>query len=166
MIEPHRRQVLRGIVSAGGLMAVCPLLFRSSAHAQERWLITPEEREASASAAKRGTRGFAVEDTKGDDPTVEILAPRQDERIVAPVDFNVRFYTRPPASIVLRSIKILYGSLGINITSRIVQYGGQITAEGITLNKAPLQPDTYRITVEVANTERRVARKTVQFQVE
>ncbi len=162
MIEPRRRQALHGIVS----FAICPLLFQGSAQAQERWLISPEEREASARAEKRGTRGFAVEDSKGDDPIVEILAPGQNQRIVSPVDFNVRFSTRPPASIVPSSVRILYGSLGINITRRIVDYGGRITAEGITLTKAPLERDTYRITVEVANSDRRVARKTVRFRVE
>ncbi|OJU33976.1 MAG: hypothetical protein BGN99_28160 [Alphaproteobacteria bacterium 65-37] len=140
---------------------------RDGAIAQQRWFITPDERAASAKASElpRAGKGITADDVTGSDPVVEIVLPREGEKIISPVDFDVRFRTSPPAVIDPTSVRVLYGFMRVDITSRIKEFGGEISAQGIKLVKAPLQPDSYTVTVEVANSQNRKARRTVRFNV-
>jgi hypothetical protein len=133
----YRRTVLPSLATAVALN------FGSArvGEAQQRWLIASDERTASAKAAKTPRAG------------------------ISPVDFDIRFQTKPPAAIDPTSIRVLYGFLRLDITSRIKEFGGEISARGITLIKAPLQPDSYLVTIEVANSQGRKTRRTVRFDV-
>jgi hypothetical protein len=157
----YRRTVLPSLATAVALN------FGSArvGEAQQRWLIASDERTASAKAAKTPRAGIKSDDVTGNDPVVEILLPKNGDRIISPVDFDIRFQTKPPAAIDPTSIRVLYGFLRLDITSRIKEFGGEISARGITLIKAPLQPDSYLVTIEVANSQGRKTRRTVRFDV-
>lgn len=159
-----RRAMIRTLAFGAGAIGLPLGEWCGSARANERWLISPEERQASLNASSSG--GATIAKTATTDPAVDIVSPKEGEKIVSPVDFDVRFRTSPPAVIDPSSIRVLYGYLLIDITKRIVDFGGTITANGITLPKAPLQPDTYRVTVEVANSLKHRTRSTVSFRVD
>lgn len=154
-----RRAIVGQLGFAAALASVS-----EAAWAQQQWLISPQERAASAAASSNAPRVATANEVT--DPVVEIILPRDSAKIVAPVDFDVRFRTNPPAVIDPSSIRVLYGFLRVDITRRIKEFGGDISAQGIKLAKAPLQPDSYTVTVEVANSQNRKATRTVRFNVE
>lgn len=162
----RRRATILAVALAGdaalGVSRASPLFAQPA-----RWLIGPDERQASRAEEERlkKNRIYRVE-VMPDDPAIQIVLPVAGHRIVSPVDFDVRFSTKPPAAIEPTSIKLLYGFLGIDITKRFREFGGDITAAGIALNKAPLQPDNYLVTIQVANTAKVTVRKSVRFTVE
>jgi len=152
---PRRRVVFAGT-------AALALPFSAPAGANTGWLITAEEIEA---ARKNQTYGAAPsEDDRSGAPAISILLPGEGGRILSPVDFDVRFVPVPPTQIDPASIKIIYSGW-LDITGRIREFGGLVDARGISLSKAPLKPDTYGVTIVVADNSRRAARRTVRFTV-
>ena len=153
-----RRQQLVRAGSAIVLFAVMPAAF-----AKSDWLISEDE-IATAKKAKDYGAPDKPEGPSSGAPAIVINKPTEGGSIRAPVDFDVRFAPVSPAQIDVGSIRILYSNW-LDITSRIREHGGRIDAQGIFLANAPLKPDTYKVTIVVADTTRRTTRRAVMFTV-
>jgi hypothetical protein len=168
----QRRELLLAAASA------LTVSFSIPAAGKAEWLITADEIEAVRKAlhrspskesdeteATRSTlQGAPSSDAKPSGPSVLVLKPAENGQIKSPVDFDIRFVPVPPASINPSSVKIIYSGL-FDITDRIRDYGGKIDAAGIVLAKAPLKPDSYRVTISVTDSAGRTTRQAVRFTV-
>lgn len=83
-------------------------------------LITPDE-EASDRAAPRM---FGSIDLPAP-PEIELLRPDISTSIKSPVTIEAHFRAGPGASIGIGSFKAVYGWLGINITSRLLEHASK-----------------------------------------
>ena len=161
----RRRKLCSWSVASIALVSIA-----DKVHAQlgAEWLIEPVERHQSSRAfeALQLSRAIIKEsDVVGTNPLIEIVTPGANQRIVSPVDFSIRFQS-PTAPIDEGSIRIYYGYMNIDITGRLRSFGARIDSDGIELVGAPLQPDSYRVSVEVANVRGDRARRTVWFHVD
>lgn len=123
-----------------------------------------EDDEIAATRKSLQGAPSSAEDAKPSGPSVLVLKPAENGQIKSPVDFDIRFVPVAPASINPSSVKIIYSGL-FDITDRIRQYGGKIDAGGILLSKAPLKPDSYRVTIAVTDSAGRTTRQAVRFTV-
>lgn len=151
----------RTVLSAGSVTLALP----ASAGARTQWLITAEEIEEANKMTSGPARSAAPsEGPSTGAPAINILMPSEGGRIVAPVDFDVRFVPVPPSQIDPTSVKIIYSGW-LDITKRIREFGGQVDVNGIALSKAPLKPDNYSVTIVVGDNTGRTRRRTVRFSV-
>mgnify|MGYP001544886671 CR=1 FL=1 len=97
-------------------------------------------------------------------PKIEIVEPRGKDTIEVPIKIYIRFIAEDGASIVVDTIRILYGWLGIDITERIREHA-VITAKGIKADNAELPEGSHRITIKVADTKDRKAESTFRIRV-
>ena len=105
---------------AGGLLALSWL----AAAAAGFELVTAgefqQEKDARA-LVLRGTEGKEEPATQRapNGPVIEVVTPDAKAPVKAPVDIDVRFEPGPDARIVLNSLRIRYGLIGLDVTERI-----------------------------------------------
>lgn len=96
-------------------------------------------------------------------PRIELLAPAIGKPLPAPMDIRLRWSAVEGASIDTASVRVKYGRLGIDVTQRVLG-AARVTLEGIDAPGAKLPAGEHRLAVEVADNQRRVARR--EFVVE
>lgn len=161
----RRRQLCGWPVASVALVSMTDKL---QAQPGAGWLIDPVERRQSLrafEALQQSRASIKESEVVGTNPLIEIVSPGASQRIVSPVDFSIRFQS-PTAPIDEGSIRIYYGYLNIDITGRLRSFGARIDGNGVELVGAPLQPDSYKVSVEVANIRGERARRTVRFEVD
>jgi hypothetical protein len=97
-------------------------------------------------------------------PTIEVIRPDPAKPISGPVTIQIAFRTQPGASIVTSTFEATYGFLGIDITARLLQHA-KLTPAGITAEDVSIPPGRHNITLSVADTLGRVAKRTFQVTV-
>ena len=96
-------------------------------------------------------------------PRIELLAPAIGKPLPAPMDIRLRWSAVEGASIDTASVRVKYGRLGIDVTQRVLG-AAKVTLEGIDAPGAKLPAGEHRLAGEVADSQRRVARR--EFVVE
>lgn len=125
------------------------------------WLITPEEMQRS-NAADSGMRAKAV--PVKDAPIIDLLTPKLPGEVASPTPIELRFTPAGTSTIKPESFRALYGTFGIDITSRIVGVA-QVTAAGIQVKEANLPKGKHRIQLLLEDSEGRVGSRWMEFQV-
>lgn len=125
------------------------------------WLITPEEMQQS-NAADSGMRAKAV--PVKDAPIIDLLTPKLPGEVASPTPIELRFTPAGTSTIKPESFRALYGTFGIDITSRIVGVA-QVTAAGIQVKEANLPKGKHRIQLLLEDSEGRVGSRWMEFQV-
>jgi hypothetical protein len=97
-------------------------------------------------------------------PTIEVIRPDPAKPISGPVTIQIAFRTQPGASIVTSTFEATYGFLGLDITARLLQHA-KLTPEGITAEDVSIPPGQHNITLSVADTMGRIAKRTFQVRV-
>lgn len=96
-------------------------------------------------------------------PVIELLAPTVGRAITPPIDIRLRWSGSDGVAIDPSSVKVRYGRLGIDITSRVLA-AAKVDAGGIEAPGARLPAGEHRLAVEVADMQRRLGRR--EFVVE
>jgi hypothetical protein len=97
-------------------------------------------------------------------PIISIEEPNTTTPIRSPVRIRVTFQPASNAKIDVNSFRVRYGSLGIDITRRILAHA-RPTASGVTVNDAELPRGRHRVTIQIADNLGRVGIKSLEFTV-
>ena len=142
-----------------GTILVLALLTLPSV-AQTSWeLITPGE-EASDRAAPHVPGPMDLPAP----PEIELLRPDISAPIKNPVTIEARFRAGPGASIDMGSFKAVYGWLGINITSRLLEHASK-TPNGLVAENIDIPSGDHKVTLSIADSNGKTASRTFQFSV-
>ena len=123
-------------------------------------LVTPEEfareqREAAPSRSLGGKR-------EPQSPDIVLVRPAAPHDILSPADIELRFLAKDQAQVDMRTLRVLYGMFGINITARLLKHAS-LTDSGIVAKEATLPAGSHTITIEIADSRNRVARESFRF---
>jgi hypothetical protein len=97
-------------------------------------------------------------------PTIEVIQPDPAKPISGPVTIQLAFRTQPGASIVPSTFEATYGFLGLDITARLLQHA-KLTPQGITAEDVSIPSGQHSITLSVADSLGRIAKRTFQVTV-
>jgi hypothetical protein len=97
-------------------------------------------------------------------PTIEVIRPDLAKPISDPVTIQLAFRTQPGASILPSTFEATYGFLGLDITARLLQHA-KLTPQGITAEDVSIPSGQHSITLSVADTMGRTAKRTFQVTV-
>ena len=100
-----------------------------------------------------------------DGPVIEVLTPDARQSVKAPVDISVRFAPGPGATIVLGSLRIRYGMIGLDVTDRI-RRAATVTEQGIRAPGAALPAGSHSMSIEIADSAGRKTKQAFKFRVE
>ncbi len=125
-------------------------------------LVTPSEvareRQMQDSAPSRSAE--AKRDSQS--PDIMLIRPASLHDIASPTDIELRFRAKDEAHVELRTLRVLYGMFGIDITPRLLKHA-TITESGILAKEANLPAGSHQITIEIADNRSRVARESFRF---
>lgn len=134
-------------------------------------LVTAEEYQQEKDARSLITRGSTTGPTEpesaraADGPKIEVVTPDARNSVHAPVDIDVRFAPGPGARIVLGSLRIRYGMIGLDVTDRI-RKAATVTEQGIKASGAALPAGSHSMSVEIADSAGRKSKQAFKFRVE
>jgi hypothetical protein len=133
--------------------------------APDGWLITPSE-----AIEFKGEEGFYEEAAlrpRALVPLIDILKPQPgaDLKVKAPFAIVVQFKGQADSPIDPSTFKVMYGAFKIDITSRITKFV-KVTAEGFSLDNAPIPVGKHRLTLQVQDDKQRVAERELRVEVE
>lgn len=153
---------------AAGLLA---LALPSVALGQVFTLISPDEYTAHRQAITDGVeRPFeplkATRSLRARPPGIELLRPDLGAGAAAtPTDIELLFKPAANRQIDMESLTILYGWLGIDITSRVLTHA-TVTENSVLANGAELPSGSHSITVRIADSEGSEAEREFDFTIE
>jgi hypothetical protein len=129
------------------------------------WLVSPAE-----ALAFKGEDGFNEQPAlraRALVPQIDILKPVPvvDLKVKAPFPIAVLFKGQNDAAIDPVTFKVMYGSLKLDITSRITKYV-KITTEGFSLENAMIPQGKHRLILQVQDEKQRVAERELRLEVE
>ena len=150
---------------AVGLLSACWLV--TAADSFE--LLTPDEYQQEKDARSlvlRGAAGKAEPESQRatDGPVINIVTPSAQNTVKAPVDIDVRFEPGPGAKIVLDTLRIRYGMIGLDVTDRI-RKAATVTEQGIRAPGAQLPAGSHSMSVEIADSAGRKTKQSFKFKV-
>ena len=96
---------------------------------------------------------------------IEILTPDAGRPVKAPVDISIRFTPGPAATIVLDSLRIRYGLIGLDVTDRI-RKAATVTEQGIHAPGAALPAGSHSMSIEIADSAARKTKRAFKFKVQ
>lgn len=129
------------------------------------WLVSPAE-----ALDFKGEDGFNEQPAlrvRAMVPQIDILKPVPvvDLKVKAPFPIAVLFKSQNDAAIDPATFKVMYGSLKLDITSRITKYV-KITTEGFSLDNALIPQGKHRLILQVQDVKQRVAERELRLEVE
>ena len=129
------------------------------------WLVSPQEAQAF-----KGEEGFNEQPAlrpRAVVPLIDILKPEAaaDLKVKAPFAISVAFKSQADAAIDPSTFKVMYGTLKIDITSRITKFV-TVTKEGFSLENAKIPVGKHRLTMQVMDDKQRVAERELRVEVE
>jgi hypothetical protein len=134
-------------------------------------LVTPEEfqqeKDARSLITRSGAQQAAEPESKraADGPIIVVKAPDAATPVRPPVDISVRFSPGPGARIVLDSLHIRYGLIGLDVTDRI-RKAATVTEQGIEAPGAALPAGSHSMSVEISDSAGRTTRQAFKFRVQ
>ena len=118
-------------------------------------LVTPEE---DARARATNTRQVAGA------PVIELLAPDLSRPVHNPVTIDVRINTQPGTSANMRTLRIRYGRLRIDITNRVLRHA-TVKPNRVTATDVEIPRGRHRLIVSVADTAGRTGSRTFMVSI-
>ncbi|MDT7835663.1 hypothetical protein [Aquabacterium sp. OR-4] len=91
-------------------------------------------------------------------PRIELLAPSLGKPMASPIDIRLRWEGVEGAAVDPASVRVKYGRLGLDVTDRVLG-AAKVNAQGIEAPGAKLPAGEHRLAIEVADSQRRVARR-------
>ena len=140
------------------------LLAGLSAGVQAQWLVNDQEVALDRAAPEPlGMKAIPAPNA----PRINLVAPALagNATVSSPTRILVRFEPSQPATINPESFRVKYGSLKLDITSRITA-ASKVTADGIDVSEARLPKGAHRLLIEIEDSLGRVGERLVQFTIE
>jgi hypothetical protein len=138
------------------------LTMAASAYAVQ--LVTAEEVAASRKAPPVQEASNSPVDPMA--PQITIVNPDSiDKTIKNPFTMEVLFKSQDGTTVNFKSFQALYGSLKLDITSRLMKEAVK-TATGIKLANVNVPSGTHRIVLRIKDSQNRLAEKELFFKVE
>jgi hypothetical protein len=132
-------------------------------------LVTADEFQLEKDARNMVTRGTGAREPTSeratDGPVIEVLTPEAKKPVKPPVDINVRFAPGPGARIVIDTLRIRYGMIGLDVTERI-RKAATVTEQGIQAPGAALPAGSHSMSIEIADSAGRKTKQVFKFKVE
>ena len=129
-------------------------------------LITPGEYHTERGLEAQPGAKFVTRGADFNGPTITVNKPDAQTTLHPPVDIDVQFTPSPGATVDIKSLKILYGFLKLDVTQRILQAPGvEVSPSGLKAPGAKLPPGSHKLLIEVADNLGRVGRRPVEFTV-
>jgi len=97
-------------------------------------------------------------------PTIRIEEPDITNPVRSPVNIRISFQAAANARIAVNSLRVRYGSLGIDITRRILAHA-RPTQSGVFVEDAELPRGRHRVTIQIADNMGRTGTKSFDFNV-
>jgi hypothetical protein len=138
------------------------LVARPSVAQDTYTLISEEEFSAELKAPEDQFFERAHLDPEG--PVIGLIRPGEGSKFKAPIDIELKFEAADGAEIDLGTLKITYGSLGIDVTERVTEHA-TITETGLVSENAELPAGRHKLTVTISDTAGRVGRKRFKFEI-
>jgi len=151
----HRRAVILGVIASS---------YAAVSRADSWFLITEDEFQRERLAPPTQSAPPSATRTLAPSPTITVEQPDTTKPIKSPVTIRASFHPHGGATIVLTSFKVTYGSLGIDITSRIVTHA-KLNESGISAENAQLPSGHHKIAVQIADDKGRVGIESFEFTV-
>lgn len=152
----HRRTLILGAIASS---------YVSVSRADSWPLITAEEFAREKSTPQTEVISPSVSRTLGPSaPTITVEQPDTTKPIKSPVTIRASFHPHAGAAIDLDSFRVTYGSMGLDITSRIVAHA-KLNAAGISADNAQLPAGHHRITVQIADDKGSVGVRNFEFTI-
>ena len=148
----YRRSLILGVIASS--------CFGSRAGSAWPLVTRQQSRRENAAPHKQAAPATA----RSGAPTIRIEEPNTTRPISSPVRIRVTFQPASNATIVVNSLRVRYGSLGIDITRRILAHA-RPTASGVTVDDAELPRGRHRVTIQIADNLGRVGTKSLEFTV-
>jgi hypothetical protein len=168
--ESIRAMTARAAWIAFVLAAVCATA--ATAHHTGFELVTTEEfrrekdaRDLVTRSAKAQQPAEAKSERSADGPSIDVITPNASGTVHAPVDISVRFAPGPEARIVIDSLHVRYGVIGLDVTDRI-RKAARVTEQGIEAPGASLPPGSHSMSIEISDSLGRTTRQAFRFRVE
>jgi hypothetical protein len=133
-------------------------------HAQVLMLVSEAEVVADRAAPHPPiTRGRPAPNPNA--PRIDVLAPQiAGAPLVTPFAIDVRFNPATGHAINPTTLKIFYGRLGLDITSRILN-ATPVTAEGLNVPSARVPKGSHRLLLEIHDDADNIGRSEIEFEV-
>ncbi len=146
----------------GSILLVGLLAMASTSYAVQ--LVTPAEVAASRNAPPVQEASSDPADPMA--PQITIVDPDSiDKAIKNPFTMEVLFKSKDGNPVDFKSFQALYGSLKLDITSRLMK-GAVKTSAGIKLSNVNVPSGTHRILLRIKDSQNRLAEKELFFKVE
>lgn len=146
----------------GSILLVGLLAMASSSYAVQ--LVTPAEVAASRNAPPVQEASSDPADPMA--PQITIVDPDSiDKAIKNPFTMEVLFKSKDGNPVDFKSFQALYGSLKLDITSRLMKEAVK-TSAGIKLSNVNVPSGTHRILLRIKDSQNRLAEKELFFKVE
>ncbi len=95
-------------------------------------------------------------------PDIVLLRPATLHDVLSPTDIELQFLAKEQTQIDMRTLRVMYGTFGINITDRLMKHA-TVTDAGIVAREASLPAGSHLITIEIADNQKRVTRESFRF---
>ena len=125
-------------------------------------LISEEEYSAELKAPEEEYFERAQTDPLG--PIIGLLRPGDGKKFKTPIDIELKFEAADGSEIDLGTLKITYGTLGIDVTERVIE-NAILTETGLISENAKLPVGKHKLTVTISDTAGRVGKKRFKFQI-
>ena len=146
----------------GSILLVGLLTMAASSYAVQ--LVTPAEVAASRNAPPVQEASSDPADPMA--PQITIVDPDSiDKAIKNPFTMEVLFKSKDGNPVDFKSFQALYGSLKLDITSRLMKEAVK-TSAGIKLSNVNVPSGTHRILLRIKDSQNRLAEKELFFKVE
>jgi hypothetical protein len=148
----QRRSLILGVIATS-----CFGIRRASA-----WpLVTRQQLQRENAAPHNQT---APAQSRSGAPTIRIDEPDIANPVRSPVNIRISFQAAANARIAVDSLRVRYGSLGIDITRRILAHA-RPTQSGVFVEDAELPRGRHRVTIQIADNMGRTGTKSFNFNV-
>jgi hypothetical protein len=119
-------------------------------------LITPTEaaRDRDAEAAQTASPVFRAKAFTPGAPLIEVRQPGRLEGIKAPFPIQLGFKGSDGAELDLKSFRVLYGFLKLDITARLLEKA-RLTADGLVLDDAAIPSGSHRLRIQLKDSKGR-----------
>ena len=131
------------------------LVLLCSAAAGAQSLVSPDEmRLEEAALAGAPPRVMMKALPPAGVPAIAVQAPTGATALVAPFEIRIRFVPQDDARIDPDSFKVLYGMLGLDITSRVLKLA-QFQDNVLRIEKADIPAGKHRLTLKIKDSKQR-----------
>jgi len=143
------------------LLLTLLVLFSTGAFADPVYLVTFDEMVQSNNHKLGFEPKFAPEPGA---PIIDLISPKIDGLVATPTPIKLKFEAQSPSIIKPESFRIYYGSFQIDVTERLLG-AAKIEPSGFSVQEAVLPKGSHKLTLNIMDSEGRIGKKTVEFEV-